>query len=431
MTAYKLLFIFLSTLVINDCLAQGKFVAYSQAISTKGYEGHRFKLSAFIKTENGDDSARATLFARVDKPSSQGFSFNTLKGYQLAPNEWKEHIIKGVIDTGSYQIVFGTTCYFNGQFYVDNLSLEIEIVRDKWINIFNCDFENKKNPLIQGNQKKTAGLNTLFLDKIFSGQGVQYGNSCLQIIGDNVPNYGDNKKVGKFASVNGIKLYYEIYGEGPPLVRLHGNGGSIQSSEMFIPELMKNYKVIAIDSRGQGKSTDDDKPLTYEQMASDINILLEQLNIDSTYIWGQSDGGVLGLILAMDYPKKVKKLLAFGANIQSDSLAVFPWTITLFTKKIEEAKSKKEQKLYQLMLDHPNIAYSKLSTIKAPVLIMVGDRDGIRPEHTLKIFQNIPNSQLSIIPGATHNASKEKKEMVLEILNDFFLKPFSMPKTEL
>jgi len=430
MTAFKLFCIFLLTVFINDSFAQGKFVAYSKAITTKGYEGHRFKLSGFIKTINFDDSARATLFARVDKPSSQGFSFNTLKGYQIVPNQWKEHTIQGVIDTGSYKLVFGTTCWFNGQFYIDNLSLEIEIDNGKWLNVFYCDFENNKNPLLQGNQKKQAGINTLFSENIFNGQGVEYGKSCLQIVGDNVPNYGNNRKVGKFANVNGIKLYYEIYGEGPPLVRLHGNGGSIQSSEMFIPDLMKNYKVIAIDSRGQGKSTDNDSPLTYEQMASDINMLLEQLNIDSAYIWGQSDGAILGLILAMDYPKKVKKLLSFGANIQPDSLAVFPWTITDFTKKMKEAKTKQEQKLYRLMLDNPNIPYSKLNSIKAPVLIMVGDRDGIRPEHTLKIFQNIPNSQLSIIPGATHQASKEKKEMVLQILNDFFLKPFSMPNTE-
>lgn len=430
MTAIKFLSFFLLILSINVCFAQGKFVAYSQTISTKGYEGHRFKLSGFVKTVNVDDSARATLFARVDKPSSQGFSFNTLKGYQIAPNQWKEHIIQGVIDSGSYQLVFGTTCWFNGQFYVDNISLEIEVSKDKWFNVFNCDFENKKNPFIQGNQKKQSGINTFFSESIFSGQNVLYGENCLQIVGDNVPNYGDNKKIGKFASVNGIKLYYEIYGEGPPLIRLHGNGGSIQSSEIFIPELIKNYKVILIDSRGQGKSTDSDNPLTYEQMASDINVLLNQLNIDSAYIWGQSDGAILGLILAMNYPKKVKKLLAFGANIQPDSLAVFSWTIIRFTQKMNEAKTRKEKKLYQLMLDNPNIEYSKLNTIKAPVLIMAGDRDGIRPEHTLKIFQNIPNSQLSIIPGATHDASKEKMELVLQLLNDFFLKPFSMPKTQ-
>jgi pimeloyl-ACP methyl ester carboxylesterase len=87
--------------------------------------------------------------------------------------------------------------------------------------------------------------------------------------------------------VNGIKLYYEIYGQGPPLVVLHGNGGSIKNATGFYPDLIKHYKVIAIDSRAQGRSTDTDKPLTYDQMAADVNSLLEQLQIDSVFIWGQ------------------------------------------------------------------------------------------------------------------------------------------------
>jgi pimeloyl-ACP methyl ester carboxylesterase len=83
----------------------------------------------------------------------------------------------------------------------------------------------------------------------------------------------------------------------------------------------------------------------------------------------------------------------------------------------------------KLMIDNPHIPYEKLSTIKAPVLIMAGDRDVIRPEHTLKIFQHIPNSHMSILPGATHGGSWEKQELFLQLLNEFFLKPFSKPDT--
>jgi pimeloyl-ACP methyl ester carboxylesterase len=82
------------------------------------------------------------------------------------------------------------------------------------------------------------------------------------------------------------------------------------------------------------------------------------------------------------------------------------------------------------MLDHPNIAYTKLNTIKAPCLIIGGDRDGIRPEHLVKIFQNIPNAHLCILPGSTHGGAWEKQEMFLTILNDFFTRTFTMPTTE-
>ena len=179
-----------------------------------------------------------------------------------------------------------------------------------------------------------------------------------------------------------------------------------------------------------GRSTDTKEALNYEQMAADVNGLLEQLKLDSVYIWGQSDGAILGLILAMNHPKKVKKVLAFGANIQPDSLAIFTWAIKHSHKILKENKDAKEVKLNKLMLAHPNIPYAKLNQIKAPVLVVAGDRDVIRPEHTLKLFQNIPNSQLCILPGATHGAAWENKEIFLTLMNNFFNKPFKMPDTE-
>jgi len=125
----------------------------------------------------------------------------------------------------------------------------------------------------------------------------------------------------------------------------------------------------------------------------------------------------------------IKAWAAFGANIQPDSLAVFPWAIAESEKIVKGTGSPNEKKLNQLMLDYPNIPYTKLSQIKAPVLIMSGDRDVIRPEHILKLFQNIPNSQLCIIPGATHGAAWEKKDLFLMIMYDFFNEPFKMPDT--
>jgi pimeloyl-ACP methyl ester carboxylesterase len=165
-------------------------------------------------------------------------------------------------------------------------------------------------------------------------------------------------------------------------------------------------------------------------MASDVNALLEQLHIDSAFIWGQSDGAILALLLAKDYPKKVKRALAFSPNIQPDSLAVFQWAITATEKIAAESTDPKVKALNQLMIDYPNLPYSELSKIKAPVMIMSGDRDVIRPEHILKMYQSIPNSQLCILPGATHGGAWEKKDLFLTIMNDFFNKPFTMPDTK-
>jgi len=94
-------------------------------------------------------------------------------------------------------------------------------------------------------------------------------------------NYGSNKQVGKYANVNDIKVYYEIYGAGEPLLLLHGNSGSIENFLYQIPDLSKKYKVIAVDSRAQGRSTDSDKEITYALMASDMSELIDKLNLGS------------------------------------------------------------------------------------------------------------------------------------------------------
>src|SRR5215208_6456222 len=137
-------------------------------------------------------------------------------------------------------------------------------------------------------------------------------------------NYGDNRDAGNFKKINGINLYYEIYGTGKPLIFLHGNGGSIRGARAKIEYFKKYFKVIAIDSRGHGKSIDTTtKQLTYLQMTSDIKVLLDSLNIDSAFVQGQSDGGILGLLLAINFPGKISKLATYGANMFPGKKAVF------------------------------------------------------------------------------------------------------------
>src|ERR1022692_4841484 len=144
-------------------------------------------------------------------------------------------------------------------------------------------------------------------------------------------NYGSNEQVGRDAAVNGIKVYYEVYGAGEPLLLLHGNGGSIQNFLYQIPELSKHFKVIAVDSRAQGKSTDSDKEITYALMASDMSALIDTLKLGSVDVVGWSDGGDVGLELALAHPEQVKKLVTFGANYTHEDFMALPDKVTMET----------------------------------------------------------------------------------------------------
>jgi pimeloyl-ACP methyl ester carboxylesterase len=239
-------------------------------------------------------------------------------------------------------------------------------------------------------------------------------------------NYGDNKEAGSFKKINGINLYYEIYGTGKPLIFLHGNGGSIRSARAKIEYFKKYFKVIAIDSRGHGKSIDTaTKQLTYVQMASDIKILLDSLNIDSAFISGQSDGGILGLLLAINFPGKIAKLATYGANIFPGKKAVFDEIDNMVLDTLKVTTDFTRKRLYSLLTYQPNITEKDLQKIKCPVLIMSGDRDVIRLEHSIKIFNNIRNSNFFVMPGATHFGSYEKPELFNLVLLDFLNSPFS------
>ncbi|MES1226938.1 MAG: alpha/beta hydrolase, partial [Bacteroidota bacterium] len=124
--------------------------------------------------------------------------------------------------------------------------------------------------------------------------------------------YGQNNSVGHFLTLEGVKLYYEEYGTGAPMVLLHGNGGNIEYMAPQIEYFSKKYRVIVMDCRGRGKSELGKDSLTYIQMTKDLNALLDYLQIDSTYIIGRSDGGIIGLMMGIYFPKKTKKIAAFG-----------------------------------------------------------------------------------------------------------------------
>lgn len=226
--------------------------------------------------------------------------------------------------------------------------------------------------------------------------------------------YGNNSLTGKYYAINGFKMYCETYGSGEPLLMIHGNGGNITAFSNQIPYFSKYYKVIVADSRAQGKSNENSDSLTYEQMADDFAALLTTLNIDSANVLGWSDGGINGLLLAIRHPEKVKKLAITGANLQPDTNAVEPAVINEFMphylemKKEANAKMLKTSvdstkfKLFRLLMEQPNILPGDLHKISCPTLVMGGDHDMIRPEHTVQIFENIPDAQLWILPNCGH-----------------------------
>jgi pimeloyl-ACP methyl ester carboxylesterase len=236
--------------------------------------------------------------------------------------------------------------------------------------------------------------------------------------------YGENPEAGAYFKHQGVNIYYEIYGAGKPLILLHGNGGSIKSRTPLLPELSSRYKVIAFDSRCHGKSDCPSGALTYEQMASDVASILDHLKIDSAYVWGHSDGGIVGLLLAIHYPKKVKKVLASGPNLRPDTTAIDPDLLPLLDKMWPMVKNDSvRSKQFRLLTEQPNIKTSQLKKIKADVLIMGGDRDAVRNEHFIEMYNNIPRALLCILPGTSHFVYNDRTKWFLEIMHDFYNNP--------
>jgi pimeloyl-ACP methyl ester carboxylesterase len=244
--------------------------------------------------------------------------------------------------------------------------------------------------------------------------------------------YGHDSSRGKYYSVRGFKMYCEIYGEGQPLLIIHGNGGSINNFVYQIPYFARKYKVIIADSRAQGKSTDAGDSLSYEMMADDYAALLTVLKIDSANVIGWSDGGINGLLLAIRHPEKVKKLAVTGANLTPDTSAVnqdvldlvMPAYTALKNKATKTLQEKAGWKLLRLLADEPHISLSALQTITCPTLVIGGDHDILKPSHTLLIFQNIPRAYLWILPNSGHSTPIVYKDDFNKNVDDFFSRPY-------
>jgi pimeloyl-ACP methyl ester carboxylesterase len=244
-------------------------------------------------------------------------------------------------------------------------------------------------------------------------------------------NYGNNPAAGHFLHTRGFKMYYETYGHGAPLLMLHVNGGSINVFSNQIPYFSKRYRVIAVDSRAQGKSTDTRDSLTFEMMADDFNALLDSLHLDSCYVLGWSDGGISGLLLAIRHPEKVKKLVVSGPNLWPDTTGLRPFIFHWLEKTAADMhdqpqtpKIKNDLKIVELDLKEPHMTLGQLHSIQCPTLVMGGDHDAIPSYHLWQISENISRSDLWIVANSGHSVAIFKKDLFNQVVGDFFSQPF-------
>ena len=237
----------------------------------------------------------------------------------------------------------------------------------------------------------------------------------------------------KYMNINGLEMYYEIKGEGQPILFIHGGGMCTEAYQQEINNLSKKYKVIAADNQAQGRTNDIDREITYENMANDQIILLDSLGVDSVIVFGHSDGGVVGLYMTINNPERVRKLIVSGSNYNASGvLDEFTDLLKGATPEIFQNDYFNElspdgpdhwpvvmQKLKNMWLNEPNISDQELNSILVPTLIIVGDHDMIKINHTVEMFKKINNSNLLVVPNASHEVLNEKAEFVLPLIFDF------------
>lgn len=243
------------------------------------------------------------------------------------------------------------------------------------------------------------------IDRVL-GQGATRPRSTHQ--------YGDSAAVGRYVPVAGTRLYCEEYGQGPPLLLLHGNGQSIEAFSQQIGSLAQHFRVIAVDTRAQGKSQDATTgPLSYRLFAEDMRQLLDSLHLRHVAILGWSDGGNTALELALRYPAYVSRLVVMGANLFPTDQALDPALLTILRQQLPllqvqaDPAARRQARLYQLLLTEPQLTFADLARLQAPVLVLAGEHDLVLDAHTRAIAAHLPHATCFIFPGASHNAPWE------------------------
>lgn len=223
-----------------------------------------------------------------------------------------------------------------------------------------------------------------------------------------------------------IELYYREAGTGEPFIFLHGNGESSEYFRHQIGYFQNQYRVIAVDTRGHGRSPRGEAPFTIAQFACDLYDFMQEHEIGKAIILGFSDGANIAMKFAMKHPDMVKALILNGGNLDPSGVKRLPQFSVEIGYKIASrfaARSpgaKKNAEMLGLMVNDPNILPSELSSITAPTLVVCGTKDLIQESHTRMIAESLPNARLVILPGDHFTANKHPAEFNRAV--DNFLK---------
>jgi pimeloyl-ACP methyl ester carboxylesterase len=235
-----------------------------------------------------------------------------------------------------------------------------------------------------------------------------------------------------YVDVGELDVYYERHGRGTPLVLLHGAMGTIESCFAgLLPVLADHFEVVAVELQGHGHTRDVDRPLTYEAMATDMAALLEALDIEHAHFVGYSMGGAVALLLALDRPDLVDHLV-FAGGAAFDTSGTHPELLALFESfDPHELDGSPWHEAYRRVAPDPDawtslvvkvnqldraglsVRRERLATLQIPTLLIIGDADVVRPEHTVEMFRllgggvpgdlvELPPAQLAVLPGTSH-----------------------------
>ena len=406
---------FLAVLLITQYSKAQDWDGFSQNFDVTAYQGGEFRFKGFVRANCANGEASARLMARVDKKKGYGFLDN-MKDRPITTDSWNQYIIEGKIDNGAQRLFIGAMYLGKGKFYFDNFSVDIKGKNGNWekLDLVNPGFEE------QSSKTDWKSFFDLGFETHLVGDNPSEGSYCLLV------NTNIKSLKGKFVSANGINIHYETYGKGDTILLLHGNSMSIDSFSMQIPVLEKQFFVVAVDSRGQGNTTKDDRKITYELIADDVNSLLDKLNYKNVNVFGWSDGGNIGLILAMNHPDKVKRLAIMGANLFNNNTSIRDEINDQLKKEKEQLIKQKRQndmfriEMIDLLLNEPKINPDSLNKIKCPTLVMAGSKDVIKENHTKLIASKISRADLVIFEKGTHFEPWENPERFNKTLMEFF-----------
>lgn len=248
-----------------------------------------------------------------------------------------------------------------------------------------------------------------------------------------------------YLTLSGIPTYHEVAGSGAPLVLLHGGFCSIETLRPQLESLSSAFRVYAPERPGHGRTPDRDGPITFDQIVADTLEYLDAMGLASAHILGFSDGAIAGLTLAMQHPERVRSLVAIGANLDPSGLtddqpaeagkpgeqrATGDDRMSAIDSQIRADYERLSpdgpahadvvlEKLARLWREEPQIAPTDLAAIAAPTMIMAGDHDSIRVEHTVAIAGAVPGAQLCIVPGSSHMVMMERPGIVNQIVREF------------